>query len=226
MYHQAATISLCEKKPSSLTSKALMSCFGWHWRQRHCTMSTCQNLHVAAALAKVFYSVWGRHKLGYSLQTADFFSASHAVKSATFYAVNQQHTRTGVCWWNKKLVSHHNEIDQSYREEWCSSNSWCNETFRIGAYQVDLNALNSSVVDNLYAERNNESIPSSMSSVWNLFQIHQNCNVLQWDNKWFAAMKYFTVAHSNSWGCGKTNVHNSLARSETGVLHFKNNFWH
>lgn len=86
---------------------------------------------------------------------------------------------------------------------------------------VDLNALNSSVVENLYAERNSESIPSSMSRVWNLFQIHQNCNVLQWDYKWFAAMKYFSVAHSNSWGCVKTNVHNSLARSKTKVFAFQ-----
>lgn len=91
---------------------------------------------------------------------------------------------------------------------------------------VHFNAQNSSVVENLYAERNGYSIPSSMSRVWNLFQIHQNFNVLQWDYKWFAAMKYFSVAHSNSWGCVKTNVHNSLARRKTGVLHFKSNFWH
>lgn len=69
-----------------------------------------------------------------------------------------------------------------------------------------------------YAERNRESIPSSMSRVWNVFQIHQNCNVLQWDYKSFAAMKYFSAAHSNSWGCVETNVRNHLARSKKGFF--------
>lgn len=34
---------------------------------------------------------------------------------------------------------------------------------------VDLNALNSRVVENLYAEANNKSVPSSVSAVWSIY---------------------------------------------------------
>ena len=47
-----------------------------------------------------------RRKLEHlSLQTSDFFSASRAASSNPFYASNQQHTRTRVCWWDKERVS-------------------------------------------------------------------------------------------------------------------------
>lgn len=32
-------------------------------------------------------------------------------------------------------ISHENEIDQSSREEWCSQNGGCDETFRAGVFQ-------------------------------------------------------------------------------------------
>lgn len=75
-----------------------------------------------------------------------------------------------------------------------------------------------------YAARNSSNIPSSMLKLWNLYQIQHNCNVLRWDYNCFTAMKYFSAAHSNTWGCFQTKIHNSLfARSKAGVLNVK--FW-
>lgn len=85
----------------------LVGSFGWQLWHSHCTMWICQNLHLAAATAaNACYYILGRHKLECRRQTSGFFLALHAVKSATFYAINQQHTRTQVWCWNKKLVSH------------------------------------------------------------------------------------------------------------------------
>ena len=153
MNHLAATIPLWENKSllshiKSIKSDALMS-YIWYnslWFQRppSCVWKfwwTAEPLN--SRWLKAFSSCVGPTQSWISLQTADFFSASHAVKSASFYAMNQQqqgHESAGETK-SQSAVPPDNEIDQSHREERCSSNARCNETLRTGAYQHTLTWL-------------------------------------------------------------------------------------